>query len=39
MLGFSQGFQNRTSRITKAWLNFTLSDGTQLADFESGQYG
>ena len=30
MLGFSQGFQNRTSRITKAWLNFTLSDGTQL---------
>ena len=30
MLGFDQEFQNGTSRITKVWLNFTLSDGTSL---------
>ncbi len=30
MLGFSQDFQNRTSRISKAWINLTLSDGTLL---------
>lgn len=30
MLGFDQEFQNGTSKITKIWLNFTLSDGTSL---------
>lgn len=30
MLGFDQEFQNGTSKVTKIWLNFTLSDGTSL---------
>ena len=30
MLGFSQSFQDGTSRVTKAWINLTLTDGTSI---------
>ena len=30
MLGFDNEFQNGTSKITKAWVNLTLTDGTSL---------
>ena len=30
MLGFSQSFQDGTSRVTRAWINLTLTDGSSL---------
>ena len=30
MLGFDREFQNGTSKVTKAWVNLTLTDGTSL---------